>query len=607
MRGEKIEGKMAGPLFPRLHVNDTDKGGPKPPPRNKMALYEQLSIPSQRFTDAPVSVLPLPPIYGGTVANTDSPNQGRGLEKSRFSPFQNSAASNHSNMRQGSFSTEGLLNESNGNSFKRLMPTTESNDVSHLKWPSRLKNETEFKARSLFRPAVSSDTSLNKDQYFGCSSSLRLPPDVTRLEISITADQESDGNLKAVNEGSLTLYEADRGHDKQENNKNAASVVKARDNISPAMSLMPTSSCSQQKSSVVNAGVLSIDPGLETRLSYSHSGCPNAVQNDLRCEDEDESGPLPTSVLNRNEDPTSNALALGGVSCTFISPDDVVEMIGYKHFWKVRRAIINQQRVFSMQVFELHRIIKVQRIIAGSRRLPTEDSVFLHKLSSLKEPTPNLVSEKIKLPSENPFQPENISSGILKNAQKLGKSAFLSSSLDNDLPIWNVPPPVGNQWLVPVMSPSEGLIYKPYKPPPCPPPVGYDPTLYGTYGYNLPVAPSIGPKYFDPYGGIPAMTPSIPMSTIDEVDTSIDANNGEKLETKAVIRTSRFCDVALPLFPTAPTGCGAVPPVGPTQGNEQKTTTTQVIKVVPHNPKLASESTARIIELIQEERKHLCN
>lgn len=75
MRGAKTEGKMPGPLFPRLHVNDTDKGGPKPPPRNKMGLYEQLSIPSQRLTDAPAAMLPLPLVYGGTLANSDSSNQ----------------------------------------------------------------------------------------------------------------------------------------------------------------------------------------------------------------------------------------------------------------------------------------------------------------------------------------------------------------------------------------------------------------------------------------------------------------------------------------------------------------------------------------------------
>jgi hypothetical protein len=40
-----------GPLFPRLHVSDAGKGGgPRAPPRNKMALYEQLTVPSNRFS-----------------------------------------------------------------------------------------------------------------------------------------------------------------------------------------------------------------------------------------------------------------------------------------------------------------------------------------------------------------------------------------------------------------------------------------------------------------------------------------------------------------------------------------------------------------------------
>lgn len=52
MKRGKDEEKILEPMFPRLHVNDADKGGgPRAPPRNKMALYEQLSIPSQRFND----------------------------------------------------------------------------------------------------------------------------------------------------------------------------------------------------------------------------------------------------------------------------------------------------------------------------------------------------------------------------------------------------------------------------------------------------------------------------------------------------------------------------------------------------------------------------
>jgi len=58
MKRRKDDEKVMGPMFPRLHVNDTEKGGPRAPPRNKMALYEQFSIPSQRFNSG---VLPLNP------------------------------------------------------------------------------------------------------------------------------------------------------------------------------------------------------------------------------------------------------------------------------------------------------------------------------------------------------------------------------------------------------------------------------------------------------------------------------------------------------------------------------------------------------------------
>jgi EARLY FLOWERING 3 protein len=56
--GKGDGGRAAGPaLFPRLHVAETKKAGPRGPPRNKMALYEQLTIVSHRFKPTPV---PLP-------------------------------------------------------------------------------------------------------------------------------------------------------------------------------------------------------------------------------------------------------------------------------------------------------------------------------------------------------------------------------------------------------------------------------------------------------------------------------------------------------------------------------------------------------------------
>lgn len=50
-RGKEEEEKISvEPMFPRLNVKDDKGGGPRAPPRNKMALYEHLSIPSHTFT-----------------------------------------------------------------------------------------------------------------------------------------------------------------------------------------------------------------------------------------------------------------------------------------------------------------------------------------------------------------------------------------------------------------------------------------------------------------------------------------------------------------------------------------------------------------------------
>ena len=52
IKHSQVKGASNGenePLFPRLHINETEKAGPRAPPRNKMALYEQFTVPSHRF------------------------------------------------------------------------------------------------------------------------------------------------------------------------------------------------------------------------------------------------------------------------------------------------------------------------------------------------------------------------------------------------------------------------------------------------------------------------------------------------------------------------------------------------------------------------------
>lgn len=107
---------------------------------------------------------------------------------------------------------------------------------------------------------------------------------------------------------------------------------------------------------------------------------------------------------------------------------------------------------------------------------------------------------------------------------------------------WCFPPPPGNQWLIPVRSPSEGLVYKPY-PGPCFPSIG----IVNTDGQSC-------------FPGYP-----LPLHKHKETDTH-----------------------ALALFPTTPDVL-----------NHHKV---QVIKVVPYTRDSTPASTARILHSLQQGR-----
>lgn len=84
MKRGKDDDKIMGPMFPRLHVNDTGKGGPRAPPRNKMALYEQLTIPSQRYNSG---AMPLHQNNSNTTAPSTSTTQGTSHEQNMYFPL----------------------------------------------------------------------------------------------------------------------------------------------------------------------------------------------------------------------------------------------------------------------------------------------------------------------------------------------------------------------------------------------------------------------------------------------------------------------------------------------------------------------------------------
>lgn len=240
---------------------------------------------------------------------------------------------------------------------------------------------------------------------------------------------------------------------------------------------------------------------------------------------------------------------------------------------------------------------------------------------------------------------------------------------DNKMNPWCFHQMPGHQWLVPVMSPSEGLIYKPYTGPgfmgsicggcgpfgQTPMTVNFMTSAYGVaapphQGIGvLPGAPPVGHSYFPPYG-MPVMNPAVSGSAVEQMnqfagpgsyahngqfsggganfnmqhqnscnlpsekngaishvmkfqaskDTELQGSTasspGERVQRDGT-RSAAEGKNALPLFRTAPTILEGAPQP---HDSEQ---TTRVIRVVPHNPRSATESAARIFQSIQEERK----
>ena len=232
---------------------------------------------------------------------------------------------------------------------------------------------------------------------------------------------------------------------------------------------------------------------------------------------------------------------------------------------------------------ELHHLImkQVQRLIAGSPEELLDNNLYLAKPSSPMKKVPSeppkkkLTSESVQeLPNQivNPkvgsHKQNSDNEAAIKDAA--GNPPLASPTdtdetytapqtnqrpLENHLPVsmatdmqptsWCAHPSQGNQWLVPVMSPSEGLIYKPYTGR-CSPTPGLMSPVYGNYrpinltpvsgdffntGYGIPIShqqgigfvpsnPLVDHTYFQPYGKS-LVNPSTSGSAVEQMNRSI--------------------------------------------------------------------------------------
>uniref|UniRef100_A0A3Q7HQM2 Early flowering 3 n=1 Tax=Solanum lycopersicum TaxID=4081 RepID=A0A3Q7HQM2_SOLLC len=696
MKRGKGEEKVMGPMFPRLHVNDTDKGGPRAPPRNKMALYEQLSIPSQRFNSG---VLPLDPNNTSKMAPPSS-SQGSGHDRSGYLPIQHPPS-------------------------RRLAdkPPGHSSDPSTLLQQYELKKRTEeddftvpiFVNSKLGQAHGSHNVNMEKlspsGQLFCPNKELE---GVTHLTLRQQRNSQNKENLKC------TLAR------REKTTSNSASKECRLD---------PQVGCSSIPEPVKGTYDGSSYPRKE--FVSEEQLTANDLVNDTESQEDRAHKSLQTGNLDRGDD-LSETSRVESISGTDISPDDIVGIIGLKRFWKARRAIVKCQWYpiagldnaklrlslvsrFSCVGAELilegnplkdfsggspsyiapaksvcnpsvrvastnkGKATPVQRLIAGSPNSSLEDPAYLGKplkSSSIKRlPLDCIVREsqsvlKRKHDSEKPhFRMEHTAesnvgkaslSTVQNGSQLSSHKPFSGTPLptpvtnDSNAGPWCFQQPPGHQWLIPVMSPSEGLVYKPFPGPGFTSPIcgsgppGSSPTMgnffaptYGVpapnphyQGMGVPFAPPTGHGYFRQYG-MPAMNPPISSTAseesnqytmpglqhqfsgvVDDVNIqhqdSSNVLNQKKENVPDVVRYQSTKDNEvqassasspietagrnmLSLFPTSPvTDNRDGSPQACVPDNPAR-----VIKVVPHNARSATESVARIFQSIQQERNNM--
>lgn len=646
MKRVKDGERIMEPMFPRLHVKDAEKGGPRAPPRNKMALYEQLSIPSHRFSNG---VLPcntnntsanlMPPMSPVTGGGNDrgtfisSQMHLRPQPEPKYSQYSSLSTplverKKRKKLDDDDYTVPVFDYSASGQEFDKF-----SNDMNQEILSSSNTNCTAQSTRTTEKDMI--EHRKNEE----CRNQVEKNPQGSMAcWVKYISSPSSTGNRECPKEQTISSLS------REPSDKPGNSIDRLKTNGS-----LRTELCIDLQPSDAGQNSDEAEMGMFNRRNSPNSKkilpSENNAANDLS--DDSESNEM------ESLDSVSEISILDTVSTVDVTPDDVVGVLGQKQFWKARRAIANQQRVFAVQVFELHRLIKVQKLIAASPHLLLEASAYLGKpikaFSRMDTPLkaiPNAPKHNNDLEKPKGHKEGSAENTVPANNQLLPpKSHPINSNSqeqsnvnsDCNTNLWYQNQPQGHQWLVPVMSPSEGLIYKPY---PAPGFVGQDSGGCGPpgsipmtssfftppYGFPFPPAqyqlhsvPPFAPHGYFPSCSMPIMNTAVfsgssveqmvsqrnrtvtdtgnsHISEYVEVQVSTTSSQSERQQSSYAVGGRNM----LPLFPMHP-AINASKPDPRLEAVPGRPTA--VIRVVPHNSISASESAARIFRAIQEGRK----
>nr|XP_043616407.1 protein EARLY FLOWERING 3-like [Erigeron canadensis] len=659
--------KLMDPLFPRLHISDAEKGGPRTPPRNKMAISQQLNVsPSSQTTQRSMSrISPHSITNRSSLGPQSSSYHDASYKRSVFSSF--GGRSTRMATRLDTYQSSGLnLNFSLTTTVKQTIETTNCQalcDTGHLK-------RGDYR---LYKPLMRSHEEITDDYLIPClcfgndqnyTNRRKFPtlstnrPDHTKHNpiVGPKLVELTDKDITKENKLNTTLTITDITDEEPLPCANSETV---RVSEMTNGELMSPSDTRKNSISVEEPQTLHnmINIGLPLKRKSSSQENVTCKNGKIDSTSTDHEVVTPNNIDEEHAGKVGDVIETNFVSSNnIITPEEVSRMIGPEQYCIIRRAIIQQQKAFQSQVFELHKLIKVQKVLAGSPGLLREDSSYKLKRTPFEDIFPQVDQHKkeslFTIPIDGTIKKTNHTNfdtdkRYYPSLIDLHPPPPAPSVINGSKPspwCYLPPPPPGNQWLVPVRSPSEGLVYKPYTGP-SPPPVAFMTPVYGMsltlpsvnseflttttcspYNNNIPpsnyyqqginLLPSSTPL-FTSYG-FPTISSSknyscSPMIIENDVNyskTTTTCNNlltgqdNKESDLQGSSGSNYSCERVkdeLPLFPTTPmlhetNHCIAQ--------KGQVDERIKVIKVVPHNPKLASESAARIFQFIQEERKH---
>ncbi|KAL9440309.1 hypothetical protein AB3S75_019046 [Citrus x aurantiifolia] len=368
MKRGKDDEKIMGPMFPRLHVNDTEKGGPRAPPRNKMALYEQLSIPTQRFS---TGVLPLNPSNSSSLVPPVSSSQGNGLERNLlFTHSVHPSTPTHLDEKCHSDQPAGATLNTHLQHHEQSKKVSEEDDFAvpifdqagmgqcHGKSqsdvdtgnlspfnPSDTRQSTKFQNACNKNPKRSSSSSISLRQQGGhiCQENPKICISIgnfpAKSSVNLSTREKIDGIVKEVSASPNQEYREIPGSDFSRINDSDASLrLESGAGLPPngCFRYDDVDSTRDFQKEVV------LQPRGDTHCTED-CGHQSGLHNDSRYHvDMTHSGSLQLGSGDKSDD-VSETTMVDSMSGMDMSPDDVVGIIGHKHFWKARRAIVNRE------------------------------------------------------------------------------------------------------------------------------------------------------------------------------------------------------------------------------------------------------------------------